>query len=113
MGCFQQKWQEFLPVNSLVCTLNELPSLCKALSPGHLLSLPVSPQWSTLDPLVPALLLSQLPAGGMGGWYVWSPEGTESGYQWHVNPGTDADPQGQEKKAQVKTTRKGGRGGGY
>lgn len=42
---------------------------------------------------------------------MWSPEGTESGLQWHVNPGRASDPRGGEKKAQAKTTREGGRQG--
>lgn len=45
---------------------------------------PLSPTQSALPPTFgpcdPALLRSQLPAGGEAGeWYVWSPEGTESG----------------------------------
>lgn len=45
---------------------------------------PLSPTQSalppTFGPMHPALLLSQLPAGWEAGeWYVWSPEGTESG----------------------------------
>lgn len=30
----------------------------------------------------------------MGAWYVWSPESSESGLQWHVNPGRVSDPRG-------------------
>lgn len=47
----------------------------------------------------------------MGEWYVWSPESTESGLQWHVNPGRVSDPQEGEKKAEAKTTSEGGRQG--
>lgn len=67
---------------------------------------------STLGPLYPVFLLSQLPAGwSMGLWYVWSPESTECGLRWHVNPGRVSDPRGGEKKAQAKTTSEGGRQG--
>lgn len=47
----------------------------------------------------------------MGECYVWSSEGTESGLQWYVNPGSVSDPRGGEKKAQAKTTSEGGRQG--
>lgn len=39
----------------------------------------------------------------MGEWYVWSPEGTESGLQWHVNPGSLRSPRGREE-SQAETT---------
>lgn len=42
---------------------------------------------------------------------MWSPEGIESGFRWHVNPGGVSDPQGGEEKAQNETTREGGRQG--
>lgn len=48
----------------------------------------------------------------MGEWYVWSPESTESGLQWHVNPGRVSGPRGGEKKAQAKKTREGRREAG-
>lgn len=58
----------------------------------------------TLGPLHPVLLWSRLPTGWeLGEWYVWSPEGTESGPQWHVNPG-------REKKVQAKPSEGGWQG---
>lgn len=59
---------------------------------------------------LPLCCHSGLLGGSMAEWYVWSPEGTESGLQWHVKPGRVSDPQGGgEKKAE--TTSEGGRQG--
>lgn len=59
---------------------------------------------------LPLCCHSCLLGGSMAEWYVWSPEGTESGPQWHVKPGRVSDPQGGgEKKAE--TTSEGGRQG--
>lgn len=61
----------------------------------------------TLPFCCPSCLLG----GSTGEWYAWSSEGTESGLQWYVNPGSVSDPRGGEKRAQAKTTSGGGRQG--
>lgn len=56
---------------------------------------------------------SAVPAACWGEWHVWSPEGTESGLQWHVNPGTVSDPQGERRKHKPRQQgREGGREAG-
>lgn len=47
--------------------------------------------------------------GNTAEWYVWSPEGTESGLRRHVKPGRVSAPQGGEMEAE--TTSEGGRWG--
>lgn len=71
---------------------------------------PRSSIWSTLGPLYPALLLSQLPAGwACGGMVCVVTRDTESGLQWNVSPGRVSDPRGGVKIAQAKTASEGGR----
>lgn len=53
---------------------------------------------------------SCLLGGSTGAWYVWSPEGTESGLPWHVNPGSLRSLRGREE-SQAETT-SGGREAG-
>lgn len=116
VGRFQQKWQELLPVNLFLFTLNssavQSPSLYNALSPRYHLSLSPSLCGQPLaHSTLPFCCHSCLLAGSLGEWYVWSPEGTESGLRWHVNPGRVSDPQVGEEKAHTKTTSEGGRQG--
>lgn len=59
---------------------------------------------------LPLCCHSCLLGGSTGGWYVWSPEGTESGLQWHVNPGSLRSPSGGE--ASRGETTSGGREAG-
>lgn len=65
---------------------------------------------------LPLCCHSCLLGGSTGGWYVWSPEGTESGLQWHVNPGSLRSPGGAGGGSQPwrdNKWREGGRGRGY
>jgi len=83
-----------LPLDVIAPPLHPLGAQCSAL--GHL----------TLPPCCRSCLLG----GSMGEWYVWSPEGTESGLPWHVHPGSLRSPRGREE-SQAQTT-SGGREAG-
>lgn len=86
------------------------PSLYNALAPRCHLSLadPLYGQPLALFTL-PFCCHSCLLGGRVGEWYVWSPEDTESGLQWHVSPGRVSDPRGGVKIAQAKTASEGRR----